>query len=143
MSVQENQDLELLKQEALDLGVEFGPTIGYDTLLTRIEEKKAEIKAKQEAKKAEKQAKTSVVKKRVIIEARDGDDNIHEQFFGFNGYICLVQFGEEVEIPEPLIEFIKTRGGYVQVKKTVLDDEGIPKNVFTKKWRSRFIVEYK
>ena len=57
-SVLNNQDLELLKEEALDIGVTFSPNIGYDTLLERVEEKKAEI-AENQAKKKEAKAKAN------------------------------------------------------------------------------------
>lgn len=136
-----NQDLETLKEEALELGLEFRDNIGYATLKKRVEDKLAEITAKQEANKLAKAEKAKVKKVKIILENRDGDSNQVDQFFGFNGKNILVKFGEEVEVDEDMYDFIKSIGGYVQVKKTVLDQDGIPQNKFTKKWKSRFMVE--
>lgn len=142
MSVEENnQDLEVLKEEALDLGVEFSERIGYDTLKKRVDDKLEEIKEKQKAKIADKQARESEAKVKIIVEPRDGDVKQEDQFFGFNGKTVLVKFGEEVEVAESMYHFIKGIGGYIQVKSKVIDKDGIPQNKFTKKWKSRFIVE--
>ena len=140
-SVLNNQDLELLKEEALDIGVTFSPNIGYDTLLERVEEKKAEI-AENQAKKKEAKAKASepVEKIKVIVESRDGDD-IPDQFIGFNGKSVLIQFGEEIEIDKDIYEFMKTVGSKQHKFKLVNDEDGIPRKQWYKKFVSRFIIQ--
>jgi hypothetical protein len=140
-TVVDNQ-VEVLKQEAEDLGIKVHPNAKAETIQSKIDEKKAEIREKQEAKKAGKLDAKTGNKVKLVVNQRDGDDNITEQFFGFNGYTCVIKFDEEVEVPEFMYDYIKSIGGFVPKVKTVTDpDSGLPKKVWDKKWVSRFIVE--
>lgn len=141
MSVENNQDLELLKEEALDLGIEFSDRIGYDTLKKRVDDRLEELAKKQKESKKAKEAVKTEEKIKIVVEPRDGDVKQVDQFFGFNGKNILIKFGEEVEVDKTMYNFIKNIGGYIQVKTKVIDAEGIPRNSFKKKWKSRFLVE--
>ena len=142
METVEDNQVEVLKQEAEDLGIKVHPNAKAETIQSKIDEKKAEIKEKQEAKKADKLNSKSADRVKIIVNQRDGDDNITEQFFGFNGYTCVIKFDEEVEVPDFMYDYIKTIGGYVPKVKVVTEpDSGLPKKVWSKKWVSRFIVE--
>jgi uncharacterized protein YjdB len=139
MSVENNQDLIELKEYAQDIGVEFASTIGYDKLKERVEAKEIELA---EAKRAEKKSKNIAEEKvKIIVNPRDGDANIKDQFFGFNGKNILIQFDEEIEVDKSMYEFIKGIGGYVPVVKVVTGEDGMPKKEWSKKYQSRFLVE--
>lgn len=140
-SVEINQDLEQLKEEALDLGIEFSDRIGYDTLKTRVDDKLAEIEAKQKAKKEAKESLAKEGKVKVIVEPRDGSDNIPDQFIGFNGRTYQIMFGEEVTLPESVVEFMKSKGTVDKVKKIYTDEDGIPQTKYINKFKSRWIIE--
>lgn len=140
MSVEEiNQDLVDLKEEALDLGIEFSDRIGYDTLKKRVDERLEELAQKQRDKKEAKEVFNETVK--VIVEPRDGSDNIVDQFIGFNGKKYQIMFGEEIELPKVVIEFMRSKGVYDKIKKTYMDDDGIPQTKYVKKFKSRFLIE--
>jgi hypothetical protein len=139
-TVVDNQ-VEVLKQEAEDLGIKVHPNAKAETIQSKIDEKKAEIREKQEAKKAGKLDAKTGNKVKLVVNQRDGDDNITEQFFGFNGYTCVIRFDEEVEVPEFMYDYIKSIGGYIPKVKVITDENGLPKKVWSKKWVSRFIVE--
>lgn len=149
MSVLTNEDeitpvdneLELLKEEATDLGIEFSDKIGATTLAKRIEDKKESIKAKQEAKKVAKEAKANEGKVTIVVESRDGDDSITDQFFGFNGQSILIQLGEEVEVTESMYEFIKGIGAKVKKFKLKNDADGVPRKEWYDKFVTRFLVQ--
>lgn len=143
MAVEDNQVvLEELKQEAIDLGIEFSPNIGYDTLKLRVDEKEAEIALKQKAKKEAKLAKKATGKVKCIISHREGDDyKVPDQFFGFNGKQILVKFDEEVTIDDTMVDFIKTIGTYDYYYVTENDKDGIPQKVRKKRFKKRFMIE--
>jgi hypothetical protein len=90
MSVEINQDLEALKEYAEDIGVEFSPAIGYDTLKSRVDAKEEEIALKQKEKKAKKESVANEPKVKIIVNPRDSSDNITDQFFGLNGKNILI-----------------------------------------------------
>ena len=145
MSVENNQDIrkELL-QEAEDLGIKIHPNAKDETIQEKINEKLAEIAEKQKAKKeAKKAVKDNKVK--VIINPRDGDDKVQDQFFGLSaGGIkenILIKFDEEVEVSERMLAHIKSLGGNVHKFKMVNDEDGIPQKKWYTKWQSRFLVE--
>lgn len=70
---------------------------------------------------------------KVIVEPRFEEDmKKTQQFFGFNKYTATVTFGEEVELPEKLVETIKGLGRYVSYTKD---------GQLAKKWNKRFVVE--
>jgi len=138
-----DEKLELLKEEARDLGITFRDNIGYATLVGKIEAKETEVVEKQQAKKKAKEAVASEDKIKIIVESRD-DDNIPDQFFGLCGggrkENILIQFGEEVEVSPFMYEHIKSKGGYIKKFKMTTDEEGMPKKEWYNKWQSRFIV---
>lgn len=69
-------------------------------------------------------------KVKVIITPRDSEEK--EGFVGFNGYNAQYQFDEEIEMPENVVSFLKSKGTYVYVKG---------KNGLEKKWQSRYMIE--
>lgn len=135
-TVENNQvEIELLKEEAEELGIKVHPSSKAETIQAKIEAKKAEILEKQEAKKKAKIDKENS-KLKIIVTPRDSGDNIPDQFFGFNGESILIQFDEEVEVSSVMYEHIKSIGSYIHNAKTVGD-----KKEWTRKWQSRFLVE--
>lgn len=104
-----------LKTEATNLGLDFKGNISKADLTNLVNEAKNVI------------AKDSKPKKiKVIITARDS--GAAYEFVGFNNYSAQFKFDEELEMPEDVVEFLKTRGGNVII-------DGKPK------WQSRFIIE--
>jgi hypothetical protein len=140
MSVEINQDLEALKEYAEDIGVEFSPAIGYDTLKSRVDAQEEEIALKQKEKKAKKESVANEPKVKIIVNPRDSSDNITDQFFGLNGKNILIKFDEEIEVTESMYEHIKSIGGYIHAKRTVTGEDGMPKNEWYNKYQSRFLV---
>ena len=138
-------ELQELRTEAEELGIVVHPKAKAETLQKKIDDKRAEIAEKQEAKKKAKEKAKEVKKVKVIINPRNGDDKIADQYFGLNGggikESILVKFDEEVSISEPMLAHIKSKGCYVHKVKKVIDEDGIPQNKWHKKWESRFIVE--
>jgi len=142
MAVETNQALVELKEEALDLGIEFSANIGEATLQKRIEEKKAEIADKQKANRESKEAKRSGKKVKCIVSHKEGEDyKVKDQFFGFNGETILVEFDEEVVLSEEMQEFIKTLGYYEHYYVTEPDSDGIPQKIRKKRFKKRFLIE--
>lgn len=138
MSVTINQDI---IEQAEDLGIKVTHNMKEETLLKRIEEKEAEIAEKRAEKKKAKESVVPEEKIRIIVESRDPEDDAPDQFFGFNGQHILIQKGEEVEVTKTMFDFIKSIGKQVRKFKTVMDEDGIPRKQWYKKWESRFIVE--
>lgn len=138
MSVKINQDI---LDEAEELGIKVTHNMKEETVLNRIEEKRAEIKARQSAKKEAKAAVGPAKKVKIVLESRDPEDNSPDQFFGHNGQHILIQKGEEVEVTETMYNFIKSIGKRVKKFKMVPDEDGIPRKQWYDKWESRFIVE--
>lgn len=138
MSVKINQDI---LEKAEDLGIKVTHNMKEETVVAKIEAKQAEINSKQEAKKKAKDEAEPVKKIKIIVEARDAEDNSPDQFFGFNGQQILIQKGEEVEVTEKMYDFIKAIGKNVKKFKLVNDEDGIPRKKWYDKWESRFIVE--
>ena len=149
MSVETNQDIAALREEAIELGIKPGNT-GAAKLQEKIDAKLAEIASQQAERKAVKeQAKDLLSDKiKVVIEHREGDDyKITDQFFGRSSMKTgvreqvLIQFGEEVEISKGMYEHIKSLGGYAKKFKMVTDPEsGEKKKEWYDKWVNRFIV---
>ena len=108
--------MEELKQQALDLGLEFKGNISKSDLIDLIEN-------------AKKQTADGSVSKtvKVIITPRDPEEK--EGYVGLNGYTAQFQFDVELDMPRDVVEFLKTIGGYTY------------KANGTKKWQSRYIVE--
>lgn len=134
METVENNQVEELRQEAELLGITVHPNAKAETIAKKIEDKKLEIEEKQQENKAVKKSRGNKVK--IIVNPRDNDDNVTDQFFGLNGETILMQFDEEVEVSELMYNHIKNIGGYVKTAKLVGD-----KKEWTKKWQSRFLVE--
>lgn len=148
MSVETNQDeLIELREEATDLGIKFQNSWKAATLQKKIDEKLSEIAEQQAESKAKKVSKKDVEKITVVIEAREGDEGIQDQFFSIGsmstGYSedILIMFGEKVEISKPMYDHIKSIGKNIKKFKMVTDDDGIPRKQWYDKWVTRFIVE--
>ena len=106
-----------LKDKALELGLEFAGNISKAELTKLIENATAEDSV-EEVKNA---------KIKVIITPRDDEEKVG--YVGFNGYTAQYQFDTEIEMPEDVVDFLKTKGGYVY------------KADGTKKWQSRYLVD--
>ena len=79
----DTEKLEELKQYATDLGITFRENIGIAKLELKIQEKEDEIAAEKRKSKAKTlEAKNNKVK--VVIEPRERDHGVNDQFFGFN-----------------------------------------------------------
>ena len=147
MSVENNQDNELeeLRVEAEELGIEVHPRAGIAKIRKAIEDKEAEIAEKQKAKKDLK-ANAKGKKVRVTIESREGDDAPVDQFFAYNSMATgaresiLIQFGEEIEISEAMYEHIKSIKYGEKKFKIVPDEDGIPQKHWYTKKKQRFII---
>ena len=149
MSVQDNQDinveLEELKEYAKDIGVEFRDNIGLVKLQEKVEVREQEIaeekRQKKELAKAEKNKKV-----RIVVEPRERDEGINDQFFGFNSLktglkeSIQIQFGEEVEVSEAMYNHIKNITYTVKKFKMTPDADGIPRKEWYNKKQTRFIV---
>lgn len=141
----EAEKLEELKQYATDLGITFRENIGIAKLELKIQEKEEEIAAEKRKEKAKAQeAKSKKVK--VIIEPRERDAGVNDQFFGFNSLATglkesiLIQFGEEVEISEAMYNHIKNITFSTKKSKMVPDADGIPQKQWYNKVQTRFII---
>lgn len=111
-----------LKQEATELGLDFKGNISKADLTSLIAD------AKNSVAKSSPDVKPSKPKRiKVVISARDSEEK--EGYVGFNGYQAQYKFDEEIEMPEDVVEFLRSKGGYVT------DGKG------DKKWMSRFIIE--
>jgi len=64
---------------------------------------------------------------KVIITPRDSSEL--EGFVGLGKYKAQYRFDEEVEMPDMVVEFLRTKGGYTNNAKG------------DRKWLSRFIIE--
>lgn len=140
-----NTELIELKEYAKDLGLEFRDNIG----LPRLKEKVAEFEEKLVAdkkKEREKAKKVASEKVKVVVEPRERDKGIDDQYFG-----CIsmatgqhesiqIQFGKEVEISLAMFNHIKSLT-FGKVKyRTEIDHEGLPKKVQYVERQTRFIV---
>lgn len=108
--------MEELKAEATELGLDFKGNISKVELTNLIDEAKNVTAEDSKPKKI-----------KVKITPRDSEE--FEGYVGFNGYNAQYQFDEEVEMPENVVEFIKSRGG------NQYDKNG------KARWLSRYIVE--
>ena len=129
------EDLDALKDKATLLGIEFSDRIGYDTLKKRVDEFQenatdvVEVKRKKLSKK-EKWGERINVK----IEPRFEEDmNKRQGFVGFNGYTATFQYGETINMPINVVEFLKGRGRTRHYR----NDKGEA----VSKWQSRYFVE--
>lgn len=149
MSVDTNQDtLQAVREEATDLGISFQDSWKEATIQKKIDEKLEEITKSQQDNKKKKEAKAQPKEKiKVIIEPRDGDDNIVDQFFSYSSMSTgesediLVLFGEEVSISKRMYEHIKSISLKTKKFKMVTDSDGIPQKEWYTSKKSRFIVE--
>lgn len=139
------QKLEELKQYADDLGLTYRENIGLPKLEEKIAEKEAAIAEKRKREKAE-QAKLKNQKVKVVIEPRDRDAGINEQFFGYTSMATgmsenvLIKFGEECEITEGLYHHIKNITYTDKVYKSEVGEDGIRRPVLKDKQKTRFII---
>lgn len=145
----DNQDMNLqeLREEATDLGIKFQENWKIETLQKKIDTKLESLSKDQATKKVAKATKNAK-KIKVIIEPRDRDDNIVDQYFSKVSMAegtkesILVLFGEEIDITESMYEFIKSIGGNAQKFRMATDPiTGAPKKQWYAKWESRFILE--
>jgi len=113
--------MEDLKQEATELGLDFKGNISKVDLQAMVDAKKQIANDSTDTKPA------SDEKIKVIITSRDSGEI--EGFARLNGYRIQYQFDEEIEIPRYMVDFIKSKGGYITSPKGA------------KKWQSRYIVE--
>lgn len=146
-AVENNQaELEELKVYATEIGLKYNPNIGLDTLQAKVDAYEQELADKAKAKKEA--IKTSLgKKKKCIVNPRQPQEGITDQFFGYGSMTTgkreavLVKFDEEVELTEDMISHIKSiKFGEKKIKK-VLDKDGIPQNEWYTKEKSRFLVE--
>ena len=105
-----------LKTKATELGLDFKGNISKEDLQKLIDE--AENVAAEDSKPK---------KIKVIITPRDDEEK--EGYVGFNGYQAQYQFDTEIEMPEDVVEFLKSKGTYVH------STDG------KKKWQSRYMIE--
>ena len=112
-----------LKQEATELGLDFKGNISRVDLQAMVDAKKQVANDSTETK-----PKFSMKKYiKVIISPRDPEER--EGFVGLGRYKAQYQFDEVVEMPEMVVEFLKTKGGYTNTARG------------DRKWLSRFIIE--
>lgn len=116
--------MEELKQEATELGLDFKGNISKTELKAMIDEKKQIANDSPVVKPIVADANKKV---KVKITPRDSEEK--EGFARLNKYTIQYQFDEEISIPQIMVDFIKSKGGYVTSSKG------------EKKWQSRYIVE--
>ena len=114
-----------LKAEATELGLDFKGNISKADLQAMVDAKKQVANDSTEAKEVNMNDTNDKIK--VIISSRDSGEI--EGFARLNGYRIQYQFDEEIEIPRYMVDFIKSKGGYITSTKG------------DKKWQSRYIVE--
>lgn len=117
--------MEELKAEATELGLDFKGNISKAKLQEMVDAAKnptAESSSKEPTEK-----KLTMKKIKVSITPRDPEEK--EGYVGFNGYNAQYQFDTPIEMPEMVVEFLKTKGGYV------MSSDG------SKKWQSRYLIE--
>jgi len=143
-------ELEELRVYATELGIEFRDNIGAAKLEEKIAKREQEIA---DAKKAEKEVlKESIQaekskKVKIIVEPRNRDAGINDQFFGFNSMATglkesiLVPFGEEVSVTEAMCEHIMSITYSEPKFKMVTGEDGMPKKEWYNKKQTRFIVQ--
>ena len=115
--------MEDLKKEATKLELDFKGNISRVDLQAMVDAKKQVANDSTDAKPEF--SMTNYIK--VIITPRDSGEI--DGFVGLGKYKAQYQFDEEVEMPDMVVEFLKTKGGYVTNAKG------------DKKWLSRFIIE--
>lgn len=122
--------MEELKAEATKLGLDFKGNISRKDLEALIEDAKNQIANGSEVKD-ESEPKPTKAKEnekiKVIVTPRDSEEK--EGFVGLNGYRAQYKFDEEIELPANIVEFLKSKGGYITSPKG------------EKKWVSRYLVE--
>lgn len=143
-----------LKEKATKLGLDFKGNISKVELTSMIEAKLNQVasdskdndlviipnvdnnkgieKMKEELKvelaEAEHIAPEHTKRIKVVITPRDSEEK--EGYVGLNNYTAQYQFGEVIELPEGIVDFIKSKGGKVYQGNGNF------------KWQSRFLVEY-
>ena len=141
----ELEELEELKEYATDLGISFRENIGLAKLQEKVAEKEEEI-AKLKREEKIKLAKESAKKVKIIVEPRDRDAGVTDQFFGLSSISTgareniRIQFGEEVEVSERMYEHIKSITYSEKKFKIVNGEDGMPKKEWYNKTQTRFIV---
>jgi hypothetical protein len=100
--------LERINQRVEELGL---------TDIPELEEEPIELEVKQEPRKSIR----NYPKVRCVIETREEGET--DLFISVNDYHCLIQFGEEIEIPEPVYKMVKG----LKTSKAVKDENGFSK----------------
>lgn len=146
-----------LKDKATKLGLDFRGNISKIELTTLVEAKESQIASdsinnevevvlnENETNKEDIEMKKTVIepeiveeevkhiapentkKIKVIINPRDGEEL--EGVVRLNTYTAQYQFDEEIEMPEGIVEFLKSKGGNVYVGNGKF------------KWQSRYVIE--
>ena len=141
-------NIDELREEAIDLGIEFHERLGVVKLQKLIDDKLEAMAEASKAKKVAKVAKAKAPKIKITVEHREGDDSkIVDQFFRRQSMATgdseqiLIQWGEEVEVSLAMFEHIKSLGGYIKKFRMVDDiDNGGKKKEWYDKYQTRFIV---
>jgi len=116
--------MEELKQEATELGLDFKGNISKVELQAMVD---AEKQIANDSTETEYVIPEQTPRIKVIINPRDSGEI--EGFVKLNKYQAQFKFDEEIELPSGIVDFLKTKGGYVY------DAKG------NKKWQSRWIIE--
>lgn len=121
------------KEKILDAIIEKCDELGINIPDVTVKEEEvstlgSEVKSVEDPKRIQ-----DYPRRKVVVESRDPE--IREQPFGINTYTCLVVMGEPVELPEPMIKYIK---GLTDVKHEVDLETGFSKPREVK----RFMVSY-
>lgn len=140
-----NIELEELKEYATDLGISFRDNIGLERLQEKVSAFEEELanKKKEEKAKLEKESKTKV---KIVVEPRDRDAGINDQFFALNSMATgareniRIIFGEEVEVSERMFNHIKNITYSEKKYRVITDENGMPKKEWYNKTQTRFIV---
>lgn len=137
--------LEELKEYATELEISFRENIGIAKLEYKITEKEDQIaKQRRDEKVAAKELSAKKVK--IIIEPRDRDEGINDQFFGLNSLELgvkenvRIQFGEEVDVSYNMYNHIKSITYSEKKYKMVTGEDGQQKKQWYNKKQTRFIV---
>ena len=119
--------MEELKNEATELGLDFKGNISRKDLEALVEDAKNQTADGSEPDSRSNSNPLSKKKIKLRISPRDSEEK--EGYVGICDYSAQYQFDEDVEMPEYVVDFIRSKGGYQTNGKG------------EKKWVSRYLIE--